>query len=110
MGAIVAQACHACTAVLHQFKEDPKVEEYLSDLDRMHKVVLEVSMCGLSRGYFNTVCLGGLIFAGIVRFRTLPLYRDSPNGVSVSISMEGGLVSCTIWHGAIKLAVWFARL
>ena len=42
VGAIVAQACHAATAVLHLFKEDPNVVEYFSDVDRMHKVVLEV--------------------------------------------------------------------
>ena len=45
LGAIVAQACHACTAALHTFREDPHTIEYLSDLDRMHKVVLSVSVC-----------------------------------------------------------------
>ena len=45
LGAIVAQACHACTAALHSFREDPHTIEYLSDLDRMHKVVLSVSVC-----------------------------------------------------------------
>ena len=42
LGAIVAQACHASTAVMHMFKDDPHTIEYLSDLDRMHKVVLKV--------------------------------------------------------------------
>lgn len=45
LGAIVAQACHASTAVMHMFREDPYTVEYLSDLDRMHKVVLKVSLC-----------------------------------------------------------------
>ncbi|XP_070533424.1 putative peptidyl-tRNA hydrolase PTRHD1 [Ptychodera flava] len=40
-GAIIAQACHACTAVLHTFHSDPNVQQYTSDLDHMHKVVLE---------------------------------------------------------------------
>ena len=44
VGAIVAQACHASTAVLHLFRDDPNVVDYFSDIDRMHKIVLEVSM------------------------------------------------------------------
>ena len=44
IGAIVAQACHASTAVLHQFKDDPSTQQYLKDLDNMRKVVLEVSL------------------------------------------------------------------
>lgn len=43
LGALIAQACHACTAVIHVHREDPLSEEYLADLDRMHKVVVEVS-------------------------------------------------------------------
>lgn len=42
LGAVIAQACHACTAVMHMFCEDPVVKEYLKDLNSMHKVVLEV--------------------------------------------------------------------
>ncbi|CAH2085403.1 unnamed protein product [Euphydryas editha] len=42
IGALVAQACHASTAVLHIFKEDEHTIQYLNDLDNMHKVVLEV--------------------------------------------------------------------
>ena len=41
-GALIAQACHACTAVTHLFYQDPNTQAYLNDLDRMHKVVLEV--------------------------------------------------------------------
>lgn len=42
VGAIIAQACHASTAVLHMFREDACTQQYLADLDRMHKVVLKV--------------------------------------------------------------------
>ena len=42
LGAVIAQACHASTAVMHLYKDDPHVQEYTKDLDRMHKVVLEV--------------------------------------------------------------------
>lgn len=44
LGAVIAQACHACSAVTHLFHEDPDTQTYLSDLDNMHKVVLEVSI------------------------------------------------------------------
>ncbi|KAJ8322024.1 hypothetical protein KUTeg_000495 [Tegillarca granosa] len=40
-GALIAQACHACTAVVHQFYNDADTQSYLSDIDRMHKVILE---------------------------------------------------------------------
>ncbi|XP_063633918.1 putative peptidyl-tRNA hydrolase PTRHD1 [Cydia splendana] len=42
IGALVAQACHAATAVLHLYKDDEQTVCYLNDLDNMHKVVLEV--------------------------------------------------------------------
>ena len=41
-GAVIAQACHASTAVLWTYRNDPHTIEYTSELDRMHKVVLEV--------------------------------------------------------------------
>ena len=43
VGAVIAQGCHASTAVLHLYRDHPHVVDYLSDLDHMHKVVLEVS-------------------------------------------------------------------
>ncbi|XP_026759779.1 putative peptidyl-tRNA hydrolase PTRHD1 [Galleria mellonella] len=42
IGALVAQACHASTAVLHLYRSDEHTIQYLNDLDNMHKVVLEV--------------------------------------------------------------------
>lgn len=41
VGALIAQACHAVTAVTHLFHDDPQTQEYLKNLDEMHKVVLE---------------------------------------------------------------------
>lgn len=52
LGAVIAQACHACTAVTHMFYDDPVTKEYVKDLKKMHKVVLEV--CIIFWGY----CLG----------------------------------------------------
>ncbi|KAI9142329.1 peptidyl-tRNA hydrolase II domain-containing protein [Paraphysoderma sedebokerense] len=42
LGSVTAQACHASTAVLHQFKDDMNTIEYLKDTPNMHKVVLEI--------------------------------------------------------------------
>ncbi|KAK3921718.1 Putative peptidyl-tRNA hydrolase PTRHD1 [Frankliniella fusca] len=41
IGALIAQACHACTAVTHLHHDDEHMKAYLSDLDNMRKVVLE---------------------------------------------------------------------
>ena len=41
VGALVAQGCHASTAVLHMYRDHGNVVQYLSNLDHMHKVVLE---------------------------------------------------------------------
>ncbi|KAJ8985341.1 hypothetical protein NQ317_008372 [Molorchus minor] len=42
-GAVIAQACHAVTAVTHLFHDDEVTQKYLKDLDNMHKVVLEAA-------------------------------------------------------------------
>ena len=43
LGALIAQACHASSAALYLYRERTHTQEYYSDLDRMHKVVLQVS-------------------------------------------------------------------
>ncbi|KAF4092214.1 hypothetical protein AMELA_G00018200 [Ameiurus melas] len=43
LGAVITQACHAATAVIHLNYNDPDTQEYLSDLDNMHKVVLQAA-------------------------------------------------------------------
>lgn len=42
LGAIIAQACHATTAVNHIFRNDSDTQQYLDDFDHMHKAVLKV--------------------------------------------------------------------
>merc|ERR1719499_41462 len=42
VGALIAQACHASTAVMHLFYDHEDTQTYLRELDRMHKIVLEV--------------------------------------------------------------------
>lgn len=41
-GAIIAQACHASSAILYKTIDDNLTKSYLNDLDRMHKIVLGV--------------------------------------------------------------------
>lgn len=43
VGAVIAQACHACTAVTHLYHDDSHTQTYLADLDNMHKIIIEVS-------------------------------------------------------------------
>lgn len=43
IGSVIAQACHACTAVTHLFYDDIHTKNYLADLDSMRKVVLKVN-------------------------------------------------------------------
>lgn len=38
VGAVIAQACHATTAVTHLYHEDDNTQRYLADLENMHKV------------------------------------------------------------------------
>lgn len=42
LGAVIAQCCHATTAVNHLHRDDAATVSYFSDIERMHKVVLEV--------------------------------------------------------------------
>nr|CAD7396272.1 unnamed protein product [Timema poppensis] len=58
IGAVIAQACHACTAVIHMFYQEPCTQEYLQDLDNMHKIILEMSLKNkLSNISFKLLCL-----------------------------------------------------
>ncbi|XP_029902483.1 putative peptidyl-tRNA hydrolase PTRHD1 [Myripristis murdjan] len=41
LGAVITQACHAATAAIHLNYADPDTQQYLTELDSMHKVVLQ---------------------------------------------------------------------
>ncbi|CDZ98836.1 Uncharacterized conserved protein [Phaffia rhodozyma] len=43
VGPLMAQASHASTAVLHQFKDEPNVQTYLEDLPNMRKLVYQTT-------------------------------------------------------------------
>lgn len=65
-GALITQACHACVAVIHQFYDKEDTQKYLGDVDRMHKVTLEVNL-----GFFLTIVKG--IFSFFSDFPTFVL-------------------------------------
>ncbi|KAJ3130209.1 hypothetical protein HK100_008182 [Physocladia obscura] len=41
MGAVIGNACHAATAVLHKYRNEQRTIDYFTDLEGMRKVVLE---------------------------------------------------------------------
>lgn len=42
LGAVITQACHASSAIIHSTRDDQICQQYVADLDNMHKVVLKV--------------------------------------------------------------------
>lgn len=42
LGAVITQACHASSAIIHLTRDDQICQQYVADLDNMHKVVLKV--------------------------------------------------------------------
>lgn len=61
LGAVIAQCCHATTAVSHIYKDDDATVAYFNDIDNMHKVVLEVgtfSYSGVFCAHFFSNKLG----------------------------------------------------
>ncbi|XP_067935069.1 putative peptidyl-tRNA hydrolase PTRHD1 [Watersipora subatra] len=42
VGAVIAQACHACAATMVLYSDDELTKAYTTDLDNMHKCVLEI--------------------------------------------------------------------
>ncbi len=57
VGALVAQACHATTAVIHKFYSHENTQAYLADLDNMHKIVLSVRTFEISFGLVSNLKL-----------------------------------------------------
>ncbi|XP_075148940.1 putative peptidyl-tRNA hydrolase PTRHD1 isoform X2 [Haematobia irritans] len=48
LGAVIAQCCHASTAVMHLHSDDETTKKYLEDLDNMHKAKDEDALRKLS--------------------------------------------------------------
>ena len=56
VGAVIAQACHACSAAIHLYQDDASTIEYLKNLDSMHKIILEVRT-RLGKSHIRSKCL-----------------------------------------------------
>ncbi|KAI5750140.1 hypothetical protein M8J76_013156 [Diaphorina citri] len=53
LGAVVAQACHASSAAIHLFYDDPVTQSYLKDLDNMHKVPHEQELLAVEKALLS---------------------------------------------------------
>ena len=82
-GAVIAQACHASTAVLWTYCNDPHTIEYTSELDRMHKVVLEV------RHATNVAFCSQMIVIRVNLHYSQGTSSITPKTVLMNLSFEG---------------------
>lgn len=55
LGALIAQCCHATTAVAHLYRDDPDTLAYFDDLDNMHKVVLVVRIPPINLNNYSLI-------------------------------------------------------
>ncbi|XP_071400450.1 putative peptidyl-tRNA hydrolase PTRHD1 [Centroberyx affinis] len=60
LGAVITQACHAATAAIHLHYGDPDTQQYLAELDSMHKVVLQAPDQASLSGLSETLTEGGV--------------------------------------------------
>ena len=44
LGAVIAQACHAVSAIMFTYHDDSHTIEYTADIDSMTKCILEVTL------------------------------------------------------------------
>lgn len=83
-GALITQACHACVAVIHQFYDKEDTQKYLGDVDRMHKVTLEVNL-----GFFKLLSREYSLFSDFPTFVLESFYLyitgSNPNRASVCL-------------------------
>lgn len=79
VGALVAQACHACTAVTHLFHSDEHMSAYLSDLDNMRKVVLEAENEDSLRELSSKLNEGGVLHK---------LWIEQPENIATCIAVK----------------------
>ncbi|XP_067239239.1 putative peptidyl-tRNA hydrolase PTRHD1 [Chanodichthys erythropterus] len=79
LGAVITQACHAATAAIHLHYSDPDTQEYLGELDSMHKVVLqapdEASLSTLS----STLCEKGIAHK---------LWMEQPENIPTCLALK----------------------
>ncbi len=71
-GALIAQACHAATSVIHMFYNNKDTQDYLADIDNMHKIVLQVGKNLVSTKFPNVlVRMEGFTKLRYISFRHL---------------------------------------
>lgn len=87
----MAQASHAATAVLHVYREEDSVKEYLEDLQEMRKVSFDSSFSALPfRVAPQNTSLNSLItllaFSSSIRFACLQNFSSQAASVNVDQS------------------------
>ncbi|XP_068610053.1 putative peptidyl-tRNA hydrolase PTRHD1 [Brachionichthys hirsutus] len=79
LGAVITQACHAATAIIHLHYGDADTQRYLAELDSMHKVVLgapdEAALSSLSEN---------LTQAGVVH----KLWIEQPENIPTCLALK----------------------
>lgn len=102
-GALIAQACHASSAIVHVFRDDPNVKAYTDDLDNMHKVVLEVTYSALYIAHFWITTHGNFILLYV--YCTLGLMKMDCRALSNLAKWCFSLLLRTFpnWSGACML-------
>ncbi|ORZ10875.1 peptidyl-tRNA hydrolase II domain-containing protein [Absidia repens] len=76
-GSVMAQACHAATAVLQTTRNESNTMKYVEDYERMHKVVLETK---------NDETLKNL--AESLKTHNIPLYQwvEQPENIPTALA------------------------
>jgi len=79
VGSVIAQACHACTAVTWACRDDHDVQAYLADLAGMHKVVKECKGETQLRSLADKLTEEGLHHH---------LWVEQPEGIATAIALK----------------------
>mmetsp|Transcript_47173 Transcript_47173/g.100689 ORF Transcript_47173/g.100689 Transcript_47173/m.100689 type:complete len:141 (-) Transcript_47173:1117-1539(-) len=79
VGSVIAQACHACTAIVWECKADADVQAYLGDVDSMHKVVKEC------KGEPQLLNLAKALEAEHVQFK---LWIEQPENIPTALALK----------------------
>lgn len=79
VGSVIAQACHACTAVTWTCRDDADVQAYLTNLGGMHKVVKECKGEDQLRGLADKLTDEGLQFH---------MWVEQPENIPTAVALK----------------------
>ena len=79
VGSVIAQACHACTAVIWVHRDDGDVQSYLSDMPHMHKVVKECKGEAQLRALAQKLEDGGIVHH---------LWIEQPENIPTALALK----------------------